>query len=306
MLIAKRREGPSSLLGTIRDYALLTKPTIVMLMLVTGLPALFMAQGAGDPAAGAIALLGTWLAASSASAINHYLDRQIDAVMERTRHRPIPGAKVAPERALAFGIALGVLAMLILGLLANWVAAGVALASILFYTLVYTAWLKPRTPQNIVIGGAAGATAPLIVWAALSGHLGLGAWLMFAIIFVWTPPHFWALALFRQEDYAKARIPMLPVVAGEETTRRQMLAYTLALVPVTLSLYALGLSGGFYLAVALVLNALFVRQAWRLLRARSVLEARRMFVLSNVYLMLLFVALFLDAAWRYAVAPLIR
>jgi protoheme IX farnesyltransferase len=306
MLIAKRREGPSSLLGTIRDYALLTKPTIVMLMLVTGLPALFMADGAGDPAAGAIALLGTWLAASSASAINHYLDRQIDAVMERTRHRPIPGAKVAPERALAFGIALGVLAMLILGLLANWVAAGVALASILFYTLVYTAWLKPRTPQNIVIGGAAGATAPLIVWAALSGHLGLGAWLMFAIIFVWTPPHFWALALFRQEDYAKARIPMLPVVAGEETTRRQMLAYTLALVPVTLSLYALGLSGGFYLAVALVLNALFVRQAWRLLRARSVLEARRMFVLSNVYLMLLFVALFLDAAWRYAVAPLIR
>lgn len=305
MLTTKSLEDRPSLATTIRDYAILTKPTIVMLMLVTGLPALFMADEAAHPTRGAIALLGTWLAASSASTLNHVLDRRIDALMARTRQRPIPRATIAPMRALAFGLTLGTLSVLLLGLLANWLAAGVALASILFYTLVYTAWLKPRTPQNIVIGGAAGATAPLIVSATMTGTLGAAAWIMFAIIFVWTPPHFWALALFRKEDYAHAGIPMLPVVAGEEATRRQMLAYTLLLWPVTLSLVALGLAGSFYLAVALALNVGFTQHAVTLWRTRSEAAAKRMFITSNTYLMLLFVALFLDAAWRHALAPLI-
>ncbi len=295
MLLGARIEGQSRLLGVVRDYYQLTKPTIVMLMLVTGLPALLMTGRLPDLATGLIALAGTWLAASAASAINHYIDRHIDAVMDRTRRRPIPGARVTPEQALVFGIVLGILSVLLLGLFANWVAATVALASILFYTVIYTWWLKPRTPQNIVIGGAAGATAPLIVWAAVTGELGLAAWLMFAIIFMWTPPHFWALALFRKEDYAKAKIPMMPVVAGEDSTRKQMLIYTLLLIPTTLSLVFFGASSWLYLVGAVALNAIFTWQAVRLFRSKDVSDARRMFVFSNFYMMLLFVVLFLDA-----------
>lgn len=296
MLLGARIQGQSRLLTVVRDYYQLTKPTIVMLMLVTGLPALLMTGTLPNPLTGLVALVGTWLAASSASAINHYIDRHIDAVMDRTRRRPIPGARVTPEQALVFGIVLGILSVLLLGFLTNWVAAAVALASILFYTVIYTWWLKPRTPQNIVIGGAAGATAPLIVWAALTGELGLAAWLMFAIIFMWTPPHFWALALFRKEDYAKAKIPMMPVVAGEDSTRRQMLMYTLILVPTTLSLFWIGASSWLYLAGALVLNGIFTWQAVTLLRTKDVTDAKRMFIFSNFYMMLLFVLLFLDAA----------
>lgn len=295
MLLGARTAGQGQLWSLVRNYYQLTKPTIVMLMIVTGLPALLMTGSLPDPLTGLIALVGTWLAASSASAINHYIDRHIDAVMDRTRRRPIPGARVTPEQALVFGIVLGILAVLLLGLLTNWVAAAVALASILYYTVFYTWWLKPRTPQNIVIGGAAGATAPLIVWASLTGELGLAAWLMFAIIFMWTPPHFWALALFRLEDYAKAKIPMLPVVAGEETTRRQMLVYTILLIPTTLALSWIGASGGLYLAGALALNAIFTWQAVKLVRTKDVKDAKKMFIFSNFYLMLLFVFLFLDA-----------
>lgn len=296
MLLGARIEGQPRLRDVVRDYYQLTKPTIVMLMLVTGLPALLMSGTLPNPTRGAIAILGTMLAASSASAINHYIDRHFDAVMERTRRRPIPGARVRPERALIFGSVLGILAVLVLGVFANWLAAAVALASILFYTVIYTWWLKPRTPQNIVIGGAAGATAPLIVWAALTGELGLAAWLMFAIIFVWTPPHFWALALFRKEDYAKAKIPMMPVVAGEDSTRRQMLGYTLLLIPTSLSLFWIGASGWLYLAGALALNGLFTRHAVTVWRRKDVKTAKQMFVFSNLFLMMLFVLLLLDAA----------
>lgn len=295
MLLGARIEGQSRLLTVVRDYYQLTKPTIVMLMLVTALPALMMTGSLPNPVTGLIALIGTWLAASSASAINHYIDRHIDAVMDRTRRRPIPGARVTPEQALVFGIVLGILSVALLGIFANWVAAAVALASILFYTVIYTWWLKPRTPQNIVIGGAAGATAPLIVWAALTAELGLAAWLMFAIIFIWTPPHFWALALFRKEDYAKAKIPMMPVVAGEESTRRQMLGYTLILIPTTLSLFWIGASSWLYLVGALALNGVFTWQAIQLMRKKDVGTAKKMFIFSNFYLMLLFVMLFLDA-----------
>lgn len=296
MLIVARRENPTSLWGVVRDFFQLTKPTIVMLMLVTGLPALLMTGTLPEPSAGLIALMGTWLAASAASAINHYIDRQIDAVMDRTRNRPIPQSRVTPEKALVFGIGLAALSVLWLGLLANWVAAAVALSSILFYTVVYTWWLKPRTPQNIVIGGAAGATAPLIVWASLTGELGLAAWLMFAIIFMWTPPHFWALALFKKEEYARAGIPMLPVVAGEDATRLQMLIYTLLCIPTTLSLVWIGASGPLYLVGALALNAAFTWQAVTLFRSKSLQDAKRMFMGSNFYMMLIFVTLFLDAA----------
>jgi protoheme IX farnesyltransferase len=305
MLLGARIEGRSRLLGVVRDYYQLTKPTIVMLMLVTGLPALLMTGRLPDLATGLIALVGTWLAASSASAINHYIDRHIDAVMDRTRRRPIPGARVTPEQALVFGIVLGAFSVLLLGLFANWVAAAVALASILFYTVIYTWWLKPRTPQNIVIGGAAGATAPLIVWAAVSGELGLAAWLMFAIIFMWTPPHFWALALFRKEDYARAKIPMMPVVAGEDSTRKQMLIYTLLLIPTTLSLVWVGASSWLYLVGALVLNGIFTWQAVKLFRTKDVQDSKRMFIFSNFYMMLLFVILFLDAVVTLVLGTLI-
>lgn len=304
MLIVARREGERNLFEIVRDYYNLTKPTIVMLMLVTGLPPLMMTGNLPDPVTGMIALIGTWLAASSASAINHYIDRHIDAVMDRTRSRPIPRAKVTPEKALVFGLVLGAVSVLFLGLLANWVAAAVALASILFYTVIYTWWLKPRTPQNIVIGGAAGATAPLIVWAALTGELGLPAWLMFAIIFMWTPPHFWALALWRKEEYAKAKIPMMPVVAGEDSTRRQMLVYTLLCIPTTLSLFWVGANSWLYLAGALALNGFFTWHAVKVWRTKDVADAKKMFIGSNFYMMLIFVMLFLDAALMQVMASL--
>lgn len=304
MLLGARIDGETRLWDVVRDYYQLTKPTIVMLMLVTGLPALLMTGTLPGPTSGVVALLGTWLAASSASAINHYIDRHIDAVMDRTRSRPIPRARVTPEQALAFGIVLGILSVMLLGFMANWTAAAVALASILFYTVIYTWWLKPRTPQNIVIGGAAGATAPLIVWASLTGELGLPAWLMFAIIFMWTPPHFWALALYRKDDYARAGIPMLPVVAGEDATRFQMLIYTLLLVPTTLSLFWIGANGVLYLAGALALNGIFAWQAVKLRRSKAVADAKRMFIFSNFYMMLLFIMLFLDAALRQILGSL--
>ena len=184
--------------GLAREYFQLTKPTIVMLMLVTGLPAILMAgRGHVEPLVLVMALVGTALAAGAASALNHYWDRDIDAVMERTSKRPIPGGHVGPSQALSFGLSVGALSVALLALYTTWLAAALGLFSILFYVVIYTMWLKRSTPQNIVIGGAAGATAPLIGWAAVTGHLSLEAWLMFAVIFLWTPPHFWALALYR-------------------------------------------------------------------------------------------------------------
>lgn len=293
-------------LSVVQAYYHLTKPTIVMLMLVTGLPAILMAgHGAVSPVLMVVALMGTAMAAGSASALNHYWDRDIDAVMERTSSRPIPNGHVTHHQALAFGLTLGVIAVGMLAIIANWLSAAIALGSILFYVCVYTMWLKRWTPQNIVIGGAAGATAPLICWAAVTGNVGLPAWLMFGIIFMWTPPHFWALALYRREDYARAGIPMMPVVAGEDSTRRQILVYTVLMVLTTLLLVAVHACGLIYLAGALPLGIRFTIDAIRLVRSKSDAEAKKLFLFSILYLLALFVVLFLDIVVRMAL-PAVR
>ena len=280
-------------------YLELTKPRIVLLVIVTGVPALLLAaRGAPAPGPFLGALLGTALAAASAACFNHYLDRDVDALMRRTAGRPLPSGLLPASHALALGSALAVLAGLVLATFGNRLAAALGLASIFYYAVVYTWWLKRRTPQNIVIGGGAGASAPLIAWAAVTGGIGLPALVMSAVVFLWTPPHFWSLALVRHEDYARARIPMLPVTHGDAETRRQILAYTFALVPVTLALAPLGVAGPIYWVPAALLGALFVRGAWRLAHRPDAGRALRLFRFSILYLFTLFVALTVDALVR--------
>jgi heme o synthase len=280
-------------------YLELTKPRIVLLVILTGVPALLLAAR-GVPAPGPFlgALLGTALAAASAACFNHYLDRDVDALMRRTAGRPLPSGLLPASHALALGVALAALAGLVLATFGNRLAAALGLASIFYYAVVYTWWLKRRTPQNIVIGGGAGASAPLIAWAAVTGGIGLPALVMSAVVFLWTPPHFWSLALVRHEDYARARIPMLPVTHGDAETRRQILAYTFALVPVTLALAPLGVAGPIYWVPATLLGALFVRGAWRLAHRPDAGRAMRLFRFSILYLFTLFVALTVDALVR--------
>jgi len=277
-------------------YLELTKPRIVMLVLVTGIPALMLAAHGWPEARLALgAILGTALAAASAAAFNHFFDRDIDALMVRTRMRPLPAGTLLPAQALGFAFLLAALAWLVLFTLTNLLAAVVGLLSIAYYALFYTVWLKRRTPQNIVIGGGAGATAPLIAWAAVTGTIWLPAVLLSAIVFFWTPPHFWALALYRREDYQRAGIPMLPVTHGEDETRRQIMLYTLYLVPVTLAPAFIGLSGPVYWVPAALLGAAFLWLAFRLLVTAETGRAVQLFRFSIVYLFALFLALGVDA-----------
>jgi protoheme IX farnesyltransferase len=280
-------------------YVELTKPRIVMLVVVTGVPALLMAGG-GMPAPATFwgTLIGIMLAAASAASFNHYVDRDIDGLMRRTRMRPLPAGVLPPAHALWLGFLLAALAWATLMLSANLLAALVAEASIVYYAVIYSVWLKRRTPQNIVIGGAAGASAPLIAWAAVTGHIELPAVLLASIVFFWTPPHFWALSLYRRDDYLAAGLPMLPVTHGEEETRRQIALYSLALVPVTLALAPLGLVGPIYWVPALALGVLFVASAIALQRSASTPHAVRLFRYSILYLFLLFVLMTVDAAVR--------
>jgi protoheme IX farnesyltransferase len=280
-------------------YLELTKPRIVLLVVMTGVPALLLAaQGMPRPALFFGTLIGTMLASMSAAAFNHYVDRDIDGLMRRTRTRPLPAGILPPAAALATGIVLGILSWSLLVVTANVLAAAIAMAGIFYYAVVYSVWLKRRTPQNIVIGGGAGASAPLIAWAAVTGSLALPAWLLASIVFLWTPPHFWALSLYRREDYARAGIPMLPVTHGEPETRRQILLYTAVLVPVTLSLPFLGLTGAIYGVGAALLGALFLAGALRLRRTAAIPDAVRLFRFSILYLFLLYVLMTVDAAWR--------
>jgi len=281
----------------VRSYVALTKPRILLLVIFTALPALVMA-GPGWPGSGLVCatLLGIALASGAANALNCYIERDLDARMERTRNRPLPSRAIGARPALAFGLVLAVVSTVLLGAVAGPVAAALGVASILFYVFVYTVWLKPRSSLNAVIGGAAGAAAPLIADAAVSGRVGAVGWLLFAIIFLWQPPHVWAIALFRKSDYERAGIPMLPSVIGDQPTRWRMLWYTLGLVPVTLAPVPLGLLGGFYLAAALALDAWFVWHAVRVLRERSEAAARRLFHVSLVYLFALFLAMLVDRA----------
>jgi heme o synthase len=288
---------------TVRDWIDLLKPRVVSLVVFTGAVGLLAAPGHLNPVLAVAALLCIAVGAGASGAINMWYDRDIDALMRRTANRPIPAGRVAPGDALAFGVVLAGASVLVMGLATNATAASVLTLSIGFYVFVYTMWLKRRTPQNIVIGGAAGAFPPVIGWAAVTGDIGVLPLLMFAIIFFWTPPHFWALSLFAHGDYERAGVPMLPVVAGARTTRWHVMLYTLVLVPLTLVPWALGLTGPIYGVAAALLGLGFIIAAWRVLRdsqdstGRSLTNdapARAAFRYSILYLFVLFAALAVD------------
>ena len=289
--------------SSVSDWIALLKPRVVMLVVFTGWIGMVIAPGHLHPVLAATAILCITVAAGAAGAINMWYDRDIDLVMRRTRNRPIPAGRIAPGEALGFGIVLAVASVIVMGLATNLVAAAVLAASIGFYVFIYTMWLKRRTAQNIVIGGAAGAFPPVIGWAAVTGGLDALSLLMFAIVFFWTPPHFWALSLWAHADYARAGVPMLPVVAGARETRRQVFLYTLVLLAVSLAPWALGLVGIIYGAAALALGLGFVACAWRVLRddqdAAGVsltgdAPAKAAFKFSIAYLFILFAALAAD------------
>ena len=291
------------------QYWALTKPRVIALIVFTAIIGMFLAVPApGLPGylppwrALVFGSLGIWLAAASAAAINHLLDRRIDALMARTAHRPLPTGTLSTGQVLGFAIALGAASMTLLVVFVNVLCAALTFASLIGYAIVYTGWLKRATPQNIVIGGAAGAAPPVLGWVAVTEHHWQYALLLFLIIFVWTPPHFWALAIFRREDYARAMIPMLPVTHGVEYTRWQVLFYTVLLVLVTMLPYIVHMSGVFYLGGALVLGFGFLYYAIRLLDPPSELFPMQVFRYSIWYLMALFAFLLLDH-WLLAPAP---
>jgi len=307
--VAMVAPAPSTLRETIRSYIALTKPRIIELLLITTVPAMVLAtrevpgiEWTGWTWLVLWTLVGGTLAAGSANAINCYLDRDIDELMARTRRRPLPAHEVPPENAVAFGIALGVLSFAVLAYFVNLPAAFLALLAIAFYVLVYTLVLKRTTPQNIVIGGAAGALPPVIGWAAVTGSVGVPALVLFALVFYWTPPHFWALSLRIRRDYAAAGVPMLPVVRGIPETTRQILLYTLLMIAISLVLFAVARMGAVYLAAAVVLGAIFLWRAIGLWRQgsspeQSTAQAIRLYKYSISYLTLLFLAVAIDAIW---------
>ncbi|MDX2213222.1 MAG: heme o synthase [Oculatellaceae cyanobacterium bins.114] len=282
----------------LQSYWQLTKPRIIVLLLITTAGSMWIAaKGQVDPFLLLVTLLSGALAAASANTINCLYDRDIDYEMERTRHRPLPSGRVQPRDALIFAIALAIISFTLLTVFANLLSALLAMSGIVTYVLVYTHWLKRHSTQNIVIGGAAGAIPPLVGWAAVTGDLGWAAWVYFAIIFFWTPPHFWALAMMIREDYAKVGVPMLPVIVGEAPTARQIWIYTLLLIPVTLLLvYPLHVMGAVYTAIALLLGGIFVSKAWSLLQEPTDLGlARSLFKYSIFYMMLLSAGMAVDS-----------
>ncbi|MFV0384470.1 heme o synthase [Paracoccus sp. (in: a-proteobacteria)] len=285
-----------------RDYVALLKPRVMSLVVFTAFVGLFIAPVPVHPFIAFCAVLFIALGGGASGALNMWYDADIDAVMHRTRNRPIPAGRVEGGEALALGIALSGLAVMMLGLVANWFAAGFLAFTIFFYVVIYTIWLKRWTPQNIVIGGAAGAFPPMIGWACATGGISVESLLMFALIFFWTPPHFWALALFMKEDYHKAGVPMLTVTHGRTATRRHIFAYTLVLAPFAVWLGLTPVGGPVYLAAALALNALFIRGGWQVLRRTEDAAAadgyaveKRVFRLSLYYLSLHFLALLVQS-----------
>jgi heme o synthase len=282
----------------IQSYWQLTKPRIIILLLVTTAGSMWVAaKGQVDPFLVIVTLLGGTLASASANAINCIYDRDIDYDMERTRHRPLPSGKIQPRDALVFALTLAAISFTLLTVFANLLSACLAMSGIVAYVLVYTHWLKRHSTQNIVIGGAAGAIPPLVGWAAVTGDLSWAAWDYFLIIFLWTPPHFWALAMMIQKDYAKVGVPMLPVVVGDAPTAKQIWIYTLLLIPTTLTLvYPLHVMGSVYAAIALLLGGLFMAKAWALLQSPSDQGlARSLFKYSILYMMLLSAGMAIDS-----------
>jgi protoheme IX farnesyltransferase len=291
------------------DYVRLLKPRVMSLVVFTALVGLLVAPGSLHPVEALAAIIFIALGAGASGALNMWWDADIDRVMRRTARRPVPAGLVQPGEALGLGLGLSLISVVMLGLAANWLAAGLLAFTIFFYIAVYTMWLKRATPQNIVIGGAAGAFPPMIGWVVVTGHVGIEAILMFALIFMWTPPHFWALALFMKDDYSRAKVPMLTVTHGRAATRAHVLVYTLALVPVALGAGLTSIGGPIYLAVAAVLNAVFVIGAVRIWRRdEAVAEAdnyrveKRFFTFSLFYLFAHFAAFLVEATpWATAI-----
>ena len=287
------------------DYLALLKPRVMSLVVFTALTGLLVAPVSVHPLVGFAAILFIAIGGGASGALNMWWDSDIDQIMRRTRNRPIPAGRVSRDEALGFGLALSGFAVIMLGLAANWFAAALLAFTIFFYVVIYSMWLKRSTPQNIVIGGAAGAFPPMIGWAVATGGVSVESVLMFALIFMWTPPHFWALALFMNDDYTDAKVPMLPVTHGRRATRTHVLVYTILLAPMALALAATSIGGPLYLAVSAVLNALFILGALRLWRrdedaatADGYAAEKRFFRFSLIYLFVHFVALLAEAGLR--------
>lgn len=284
---------------TLRGYIALTKPRIISLLVFTALGGMFLgARGLPDPVLVLFVLGGGALAAGGANALNHYLDRDIDGLMGRTAGRPIVNGNIHPLHAMWFGIALNVVAFIILGAFVNTLSALLTLSATLFYVFVYTKALKRSTPQNIVIGGAAGAIPPAVGWVAVTGYLGLPALYMFAIVFFWTPPHFWALSLLIKDDYSRAGIPMLPVVVGIKDTKRSIMLYTVLLLALTLMFFTTGAVGWVYFGGSLALGIGFIYYAWRLMKRNGIEGAKSAYLYSLAYLALLFLMIMVDSLVR--------
>jgi protoheme IX farnesyltransferase len=287
------------------DYIALLKPRVMSLVVFTALVGVLVAPGQIHPFIAMTAILFIALGAGASGALNMWWDADIDAVMKRTQRRPVPAGKVRPGEALGFGLALSGISVVMLGLATNLLAAGLLAFTIFFYAVVYSMWLKRSTPQNIVIGGAAGAFPPMIGWAVVTGGIGIESVLMFMIIFMWTPPHFWALALFMNEDYSKAGVPMLTVTHGKKVTRAHVLVYTIALVPFAIGAAFTSIGGPVFLAVSVVLNAIFLLGAWRIWRRDEVMAAadkyaveKQVFKFSLLYLFLMFGSFLAEAALK--------
>ena len=280
--------------ATVGEFFQLMKPRVMSLVIFTGFAGMFLAPGQMHPILAAVALFAIAAGAGASGAINQWYDRDIDAVMSRTRNRPIPAGRVVPAEALALGIVISFLSVLLLSLTSNLLAGGLLAFTIFFYAVIYTVWLKRSTAQNIVIGGAAGALPPMVGWAAVTGSISIESIALFALIFVWTPPHFWALALVKNDDYKQAGVPMLPVVSGAAETRKQILIYALILAPTGLAPYALSMTTLLYPAIAAVMGIVFVGLAISLYRKPSDAAAWKLFKFSIFYLFILFAALIAD------------
>ena len=297
---ADKVAASSGIIALFNDYITLTKPPIISLLLITAIGGMFLAA-AGIPSLQILTLVcvGGALGAGGANAINHFLDQDIDALMSRTIKRPVPSNRIPPVAALIFGVALNAGAFFVLAYWVNLISAVLTLAATLFYVLIYTGWLKRNTPQNIVIGGAAGAIPPMVGWAAVTGSIDLPAVYLFTIIFFWTPPHFWALSLMIQDDYKAAGVPMLPVVAGEKRTTQNIFIYSLALVGLTLLFSFSNAVGLIYLGSAATLGANFIYLAWKLLQDYNVRNAKYLYLFSLLYLALLFAVMLPDSVFHY-------
>ena len=295
-LITTGAAGPLAFAGEsdVRDFVALLKPRVMSLVVFTGAVGLYLAPGHLHPVLAAIAILCIAVGAGAAGAINMWYERDIDAVMTRTRERPIPAGRMDPAEALAFGVVLSIASVVVMALAVNLATAAILALSIGFYVFIYTIWLKRRTPQNIVIGGAAGAFPPMIGWAAVTGDIGLASISLFLIVFMWTPPHFWALALFRAGEYARAGVPMLPVVAGVRATKRHILAYSALLVPLGVLPSLLGVTGAIYAATSVVLGLVFLAGAVAVWREEGDRAAKALFGYSIIYLFLLFALVMID------------